>query len=164
MSLRIDANLEYLAARLNIPETRMEEYTGKSVEEILKAEAAAGNQAAVQMAADMFTDVNQLIELFQLADPENKLAILSKMTSSQLEKLIPMLETSDLVEGLNFFTLLSLLDLMKDIPKEELLKTVFEMFSERQLIEYMPEKELDALFVSLEYFFSVLKLADHKEN
>ena len=25
-------------------------------------------------------------------------------------------------------------------------------------------KELDALFVSLEYFFSVLKLADHKEN
>ena len=145
MSIRIDTNLDYLAAKLNIPASRLEEYKDKSIEDILEAEAAAGNQAAVQMAADMFTDVEQLIELFQLADPENKLAILQQMTSSQLEKLIPMLETNDLVEGLNFFTQTGLLDLLKDIPKEELLKTVFQLFSEAQVIEYMPEKELDAL-------------------
>lgn len=145
MSIRIDTNLDYLAAKLNIPASRLEEYKDKSIEDILEAEAAAGNQAAVQMAADMFTDVEQLIELFQLADPQNKLAILQQMTSSQLEKLIPMLETNDLVEGLNFFTQTGLLDLLKDIPKEELLKTVFQLFSEAQVIEYMPEKELDAL-------------------
>ena len=34
---------------------------------------------------------------------------------------------------------------MKDIPKEELVKAVFEMFSQRQVIEFMPEKELDKL-------------------
>jgi hypothetical protein len=50
--------------------------TDAGLEEILEAEAAAGNQAAVKMAADMFTDVNMLIELFQLADPKNKLVIL----------------------------------------------------------------------------------------
>lgn len=148
MSIRINTDLDYLLIRLNIPPSRMEDYKDKSIEDILEAEAAAGNQAAIKLAADMFTDVNQLIELFQLADPENKLAILSSMTSSQLEKLIPMLETQDLVEGLQFFTQASLLDLLKDIPKEELLKTVFQLFSETQVIEYMPEKELDRLLTS----------------
>ena len=145
MPIRINTDLDYLIMRLNIPKSRMEEYQDKTIDEILDAEAAIGNQAAIKMAADMFTDVNSLIELFQLADPENKLAILNAMTPSQLEKLIPMLETKDLVQGLNFFTQASLLDMLKDIPKEELLKVVFQLFSESQVIEYMPEKELDKL-------------------
>lgn len=145
MSIKINTDLDYLLARLNIPPTRAEQYEDKTIEEILDSEAAAGNQAAIKMAADMFTDVNQLVELFQLADPDNKLAILSSMTESQLDKLIPMLETQDLLEGLNFFTQASLLDMLKDIPKEEMLKAVFQMFSESQIIEYMPEKELDKL-------------------
>ncbi len=143
MSISINTDLEYLKTRLNLSDAKMEIYQNKTVDEILKEEAAAGNQAAIQLAADMFTDVNQLIELFQLADPENKLAIMSEMTSSQLEKLVPMLETDDLVQGLNYFTQDSLMDLLKDIPKEELLKTVFEMFSQTQIIEYMPEEQLD---------------------
>ena len=148
MPIRINTDLEYLVMRLNIPSSRMEEYKDKTIEEILESEAAAGNQVAVKMAADMFTDCNQLIELFQLADPENKLAILTAMNSSQLEKLIPLLETNDLVQGLNFFTQSSLLDMLKDIPKEEMLKAVFQMFSEAQIIEFMPEKELDKLLTS----------------
>lgn len=145
MSIVINTDLEYLRNRLNIPESRMVAYESKSVDEILKAEAAAGNQEAIQMAADMFTDVNQLIELFQLAEPENKLVIIKQMNYSQLEKLVPMLEQDDLVQGLNYFTQDGLLDLLKDIPKEELLKTVFELFSQTQIIEYMPEKQLDNL-------------------
>lgn len=145
MSIVINTDLDYLKSRLNIPESRMAIYDEKTVDEILKAEAAAGNQEAIQLAADMFTDVNQLIELFRLADPQNKLVIMQAMTSSQLEKLVPMLEVDDLLQGFSFFTQDSLLDLMKDIPKEELVKAVFEMFSQRQVIEFMPEKELDKL-------------------
>lgn len=145
MSIKINTDLAYLQSRLNISDSKMEIYQNKTVDEILKAEAAAGNQAAIQLAADMFSDVNQLIELFQLADPQNKLTIMSEMTSSQLEKLVPMLETDDLLQGLQFFTQDSLLDLLKEIPKEELIKSVFQMFSETQVIEYMPEKELDKL-------------------
>lgn len=145
MSIVINTDLDYLRSRLNIPESRMAIYAEKTVDEILKAEAAAGNQEAIQLAADMFTDVNQLIELFRLADPQNKLVIMQAMTSSQLEKLVPMLEVDDLLQGFSFFTQDSLLDLMKDIPKEELVKAVFEMFSQRQVIEFMPEKELDKL-------------------
>ena len=58
-----------------------------------------------------------------------------------------MLESKDLVEGLQFFSQDALLNLLKDIPKEELLKTVFEMFSEVEVIQYMPEKELDKLLI-----------------
>ena len=134
--------------RLGISEAKMQIYADKSLEQILDAEAAQGNQAAIQMAADMFSDPNQLVELFQLADPENKLVIMQSMTSAQLEKLVPMLETDDLVEGLQFFTQDSLMDLLKEIPKEELVKTVFQMFSEQQIIENMPDKQLDKLLTS----------------
>ena len=133
MSIAISSTLEYLQSRLNIPDMKMQVYADKSLEEILGAEAAEGNQAAIQLAADMFSDPNILIELFQLADPENKLIILQSMTSSQLEKLIPMLETNDMLEGLQFFTQDGLMELLKDIPKEELVKTVFQMFSEEQI-------------------------------
>lgn len=150
MSIAISSTLEYLQARLNIPDMKMQVYADKSLEEILEAEAAEGNQAAIQLAADMFSDPNILIELFQLADPENKLIILQSMTSSQLEKLIPMLETKDMLEGLQFFTQDGLMELLKDIPKEELVKTVFQMFSEEQIIEYMPEKEIDKVLTGLD--------------
>lgn len=145
MSLVIQSTLEYLQSRLNISPAKMQVYADKTIEQILEAEAAEGNQAAIQLAADMFTDPSQLIELFQLADPRNKLVIMQSMTSTQLAKLVPMLEVDDLVQGLQFFTQDSLMDLLKEVPKEELVKTVFEMFSQRQVIEYMPEQELDKL-------------------
>ena len=150
MSIVINADLEYLKSKLNIPESRMATYQAKTVDEILKAEAAAGNQEAIKLAADMFTNVSQLIELFQLADPQNKLVIMQQMDSSQLEKLVPMLEQDDLLQGLHYFTQDNLLDLLKEIPKEELLKTVFELFSQTQIIEYMPEKELDGLLTNID--------------
>lgn len=148
MTIRIDASLEYLITRLNIPPHKVEEYKDKSVQEILEAEAAQGNQAAIQLAADLFTNVTSLIELFRLADPENKLVILNAMSDMQRKQLIPMLETDDLINGLNFFTQSSLLSMMKDIPKEEMLKAVFQMFSQSQIVEFMPEKELDRLLTS----------------
>ena len=99
MSIKIDTDLAYIQSKLNISDSKMEIYKDKTVEEILEAEAASGNQAAIQLAADMFTDSSILIELFQLADPQNKLTIMKEMTSSQLEKLVPMLEEDDLIQG-----------------------------------------------------------------
>ncbi len=150
MSISINTDIDYLCSRLNISTSKMEMYQGKTVEEIIEAEAAQGNQAAIQLAADMFTNVSQLIELFQLADPNNKLIIFNSMSSLQLEELIPMLETSDLIEGLNFFSQDKLLDLLSSIPKEELVKTVFQLFSDQQIILYMPEQELNKLLTNVD--------------
>ena len=72
------------------------------------------------------------------------------MTSQQLEKLLPMLEKDDLVQGLRYFTTDSLMKLLEKIPKEELVKTVFQLFSERQIIELMPEKQLDKLLTGVD--------------
>jgi hypothetical protein len=128
----------------------MVDYKDKSVKEIIEAEAAQGNQAAIQLAADMFTDPTSLIELFQLSDPNNKLIIMRQMTSSQLEKLLPMLEQDDLVQGLRYFTMDSLMDMLEKIPKEELVKTVFQLFSERQVIEMLPEQQLDKVLTGVD--------------
>ena len=49
MSIVINTDLEYLRTRLSIPESRMAVYESKTVVEILEAEAAAGNQKAIQM-------------------------------------------------------------------------------------------------------------------
>ena len=150
MSIVIESTLLYLQSRLGISDAKMQVYADKSVQEILQAEAAQGNQAAIQLAADMFTNPNQLIELFQLADPQNKLVIMNSMTSAQLEKLVPMLEINDMVQGLQFFSEDGLMNLLKDIPMEELVKTVFEMFSQQQVIELMPEKQLDKLLTGID--------------
>lgn len=143
MSLAIDTTLEYLRSKLGLSSAKMAEYSNMSIKEIIEAEAAQGNQAAIQLAADMFTDPNRLIELFQLFDPKNKLAIMKEMTGTQLEKLLPMLEKDDMVQGLRYFNFDTLIKLLTQIPKEELLKAVFELFSQRQIIELMPEKQLD---------------------
>ncbi len=150
MSITINADLEYIKSRLNISDAKMEVYQNKTVDEIIEAEAAQGNQEAIQLAADMFTSVNSLIELFRLSDENNKLVILKSMNSSQLDELVPMLETDDLVEGLRYFNQDKLLELIGDIPKEELIKVVFELFSQTQIIQFMPEKEIDKFLTSYE--------------
>ena len=150
MSLAIDTTLEYLRVKLGLNAAEMAKYENKSVKEILDAEAAQGNQAAIQLAADMFTNPTRLMELFQLSDPNNKLIIMKLMTNQQLEKLLPMLEQEDLVQGLRYFTTDSLMKLLEKIPKEELVKTVFQLFSERQIIELMPEKQLDKLLTGVD--------------
>ncbi len=150
MSLAIESTLEYLRVRLGLTASKLEEYSNKSIKDILEAESAQGNQAAIQLAADMFSNPTQLIELFQLADPNNKLIILKTMTSSQIEKLLPLLEQNDLVQGLRYFTIDGLMTMLQKIPKEELVKTVFQLFSERQIIEKMPESQLDKLLTGVD--------------
>lgn len=156
MSITISSDLQYLQSRLNISDTQMQVYQNKTVDEIIEAEAAQGNQAAIQLAADMFTNVDSLIDLFRLSDENNKLIILKSMSSSQLDELVPMLETNDLVAGLRYFNQDKLLELLKEIPKEELIKTVFEMFSETQIILYMPDSEIDKFLTSYEMDKSML--------
>ena len=150
MSLAIDSIQEYLRSKLGLSLAKIQEYKNKSIQDIIESEAAQGNQAAIQLAADMFTNPVILIELFRLSDPENKLIIMQQMTSFQLEKILPLLEKDDLVQGLRYFTMDSLLKMLERIPKEELLKTVFQLFSERQIIELMPEKQLDKVLTGVD--------------
>ena len=85
MSIVIDSDLTYLVNRLSISEVKIQEYySDMSAEEIIKAEASQGNQAAIELANELLNNVQLVIELFKLADPNNRYAILSEMTAQQL--------------------------------------------------------------------------------
>lgn len=126
----------------------VEMYSMMSVDDIVEAEAAQGNQAAVEYATELFTNVDTLVEIFKLADPNNKFLILSTMNAEKLQEFLPLMEENDILQGFYFFTEDKLLAMMKDLPPEQLVQTVFQMFSEEEVIQLMPNDELDKFLTS----------------
>lgn len=130
--------------RLNISQTKMrEQYASKSLEEIVEAEAEAGNQEAVEFAKELFKSPSMLVKIFKLADSENKLELLREMSSDQLQEFLPLMEEEDINQGLYFFDMNKLLKMLEEIPSEQLVNTVFQMFTEEAVINYLPEEELN---------------------
>ncbi len=146
--LVIDANLEYLQKVLNISPVKMQQYATMSVDEILEAEAAQGNQQAIELAHELTTNVNLVMELFDLADTNNKYLILREMSEQQLHVFLPEMEKEDMLQGLFFFTEDKLLKMLEELPPEQLVKTVFQMFSQEQIVQLMPEEQLDKFLTS----------------
>lgn len=144
MSIVIDTDLTLLMQRLNIPEAKMREcYANKSIKEIVEKEAEDGNQAAVAFARELFSTPGMLVKIFQLADPRNKLAFLKDMNSEQLYIFLPLMDEEDLNEGLKFFDMNKLMDMLEELPPEQLVQTVFQMFTPEEIMKYLPEEQLD---------------------
>lgn len=143
MSIVIDTNLAYLQTRLNLSAEKLELYQGKSIEDVLEAEIAAGNQLAIELANELLTNVDLLIEIFKLANPNNKFIILMNMNEQQLKEFLPLMEHNDLVQGLMYFTQDKLLNMLEEIPSEQLVQTVLQMFSEEEVIQLVPDEQLD---------------------
>lgn len=146
----IDTDLTTLMQKLNISPARMQEYSMMSVQDIVEAEAAQGNQQALKYARELFTNPDQLVKIFKLADPKNKLEILEEMTAQQLALFLPEMDETDLSQGLKYFTQDKLLNMLEHIPPEQLVMTVFEMFSQEEVIQYLPEEQLDKFLSSTE--------------
>jgi len=151
MSLIIDSNLEYIQRVLKIDPVKFQQaYANMSVEEILEAEAAQGNQQAIALAHELTTNVNLIMKLFDLADTNNKYMILREMTEQQLHVFLPEMEEKDMLQGLYFFTEDKLMKMLEELPPEQLVKTVFEMFSQEEIVRLMPEQQLDKFLTSTE--------------
>ena len=149
MSLIVDSNLEYLQSVLHISKVTFEEkYANKSIDEIVEAEAAQGNQEAIKLAQQLTTNVNLVMELFDLADTNNKYMILREMSAQQLQVFLPEMEEKDLLQGLFFFTEDKLMKMLEELPSEQLVKTVFEMFSKEEIVQLLPEEQLDKFLTS----------------
>lgn len=149
MSITIDTNMYLLFSMFNVSFKKIAgEYSGMSVEEIMKAEAKNGNAEAAKFDKAILSDPHKLIELFQLKDPGNKFAILRNMNEQDLEDLLPLLDPQDLIQGLNFFTKEKLLDMTGDLPKDQLVKFTLQMFSPEQLLQLMPEEQLNNVLTS----------------
>ena len=149
MSLVIDSNLQYLQNILHISQVTFEEkYANMSVDEIIEAEAAAGNQYAIELAQELTSNTRLVMELFDLADTQNKYMILRELTAQQLQVFLPEMEEKDLMQGLFFFTQDKLMKMLEDLPPEQLVNTVFEMFSRDEVVKFMPDEQLNKFLTS----------------
>ena len=144
----IDTDISLLVKILNITQAQLQQYGTMSVEEIVEAEAEKGNTKAVEYATELFTTPEKLVKIFKLSDPNNKLEILGEMTAQQLYLFLPEMEEADISQGLKFFTQDKLLAMLEKIPPEQIVNTVFEMFSKEEVIEYLPEEQLNKFLTS----------------
>lgn len=149
--ITLNTDIYLLCSLFNISRQKItNQYTGMTVEEIMQAEAAQGNSAAANFDSTILDDPVKLIQLFKLKDPSNKFAILSNMNEDDLKNILPLLSEEDLLIGLNYFTKDQLLKLSEALPKEQLLKLTFEMFSPEQLMQIMPEDQLNKILTSID--------------
>lgn len=149
--ITLNTDIYLICSMFNVSRKKLaDEYSGMSIEEIMQTEAQQGNTAAANFDKAVLSNPIKLIELFQLNSPENKYAILSNMSEHDLEELLPLLDKSDLVAGLNFFTKDKLLAMTQELPIEQLINMTFQMFSPEQIIQLMPEEQLNKLLSSPE--------------
>ena len=149
MSISIDANIYLLCSMFNINYRKISnEYSGMSIDEIMEAEAEQGNTAAKSYDKTILNDPIKLIELMQLNDPNNKYAILSNLNEEDLDSLLPQLKENDLIQGLNYFTKEKLLNLVEDLPKDQLVNYTLQMFSPEHLMMLMPDEEINKVLTS----------------
>ncbi len=147
MSLVIDANMKLFAERMNITSSRMiQDYGLKTVDEIIEAEAAQGNSQAVKYAQEMYNSPAKLIKIFKLTDVENKFVLLHNMNSETREKILPMLDSEDLVMGLYFFTQDKLLDMLQNVDIEELVNVVLGAFPLQDIVMMFKDEDLAQFF------------------
>ena len=147
MSLVIDANMKLFAERMNITSSRMiQDYGLKSVDEIIEAEAAQGNSQAVKFAQEMYNSPAKLIKIFKLTDVENKFVLLHNMNAETREKILPMLDSDDLVMGLYFFTQDKLLEMLEGVDIEELVRVVLGAFPLADIVSMFTEDDLAQFF------------------
>ena len=150
MSITLDTNLYLLKDKLNISTSRLVEYTSKTVEEIVEAEAEQGNVQAANYGSELFSDANLLVKMFKLADVNNKYRIFSQMSSEQLQEMLPLLEKDDLTIGLNYFTQEKLMSLLECLPREQLASTALELYQPEDLLKLIPDKQLTKFLTSEE--------------
>lgn len=94
-------------------------------------------------------DYEQLIKDLKINLPANRFAILLMLPPSELFQLLELLDKDKLLNGLRFFTKEKLMRFVGQLPKRDLLKMLFFMFTDRdQLIENLPLKEIHRFLTS----------------
>ena len=147
MPVVLDTNMKLFAERMHITSSRMiQDYGLKTVDEIIEAEAAQGNTHAINYAREMYNSPAKLMKIFKLTDVENKFVILHNMDDRTRQMVLPLLDQEDLVMGLYFFTQDKLLEMLKEVDIEELVRVVLGAFALEDIVMLFTEDDLAAFF------------------
>ncbi len=140
--IELNVDFSLLHKYFGISISSISKYANKDIEEIMELEAANGNEKAKQY-EKILSNPDKLLEIFKLANVENKYIILQNMSEGDLDKLLPYLTSEQLAMGLNFFTNEKLMTLVNELPKEELVAMVFEKFSLPDVLNLMQDDSMN---------------------
>lgn len=140
IELNVDFSLLY--KYFGIAPSSLIQYGSKDIEEIMKLEAANGNEKAKEYQR-ILSDPDKLLEIFKLANVENRYIILQNMSEDDLDKILPYLTQEQLALGLNFFTDEKIMTLVQALPQEELVVMIFENFAIEDVLEFMEDDAMD---------------------
>ena len=148
-SIAIDTNMYLIKNKLSITSERMANYANKTVDEIIEAEKAQGNTKAAELEKQLQSDPQTLIKTYQLDNPGNKFNILQQVPEQKRPEMLELLEDDDLRMGLNFFSQEQLLKLVEDYaPIEEVVNAALISFPLQEVMEMMPDKQLNNFIVN----------------
>jgi len=148
--ISLDLDISYLASRYHIASSNIQLYKKKNmtIEQIMEAEAAKGNNKAAEMMLELTSNPDALAHLLQLVNPINRYLILMHMNKQDILMIIPFLEPEEMVLGLSIFNQDVLLDLMMKIEPEALSKVVLSKMEPDKFLKIIPEKFLDQFLTS----------------
>lgn len=142
LQLQVDFGL--LNKIFDIPYSRIVQYADKDFKEIMELEAQQGNKKAEDY-EEILSNPDKILEIFKLANVENKLLILQNMSEGDLDNLLPYLKHEQLTVGLNFFTEEKLLKMCEELPKDVLVAMVFEKFDTVDVLSMMDESAMNKI-------------------
>ena len=140
IQLQVDFTL--LNKFFGVSPAKATQYANKDFKEIMELEAQQGNKKAAEY-QEILSNPDKILDIFKLANVENKFIILQNMSEGDLDELLPFLDQKHLVKGLNFFTEEKLIAMCKELPMEELLVMVFEKFQMMDILTFMDENSMN---------------------
>lgn len=143
--IQLNLDLNYFTQYFEITTQRLNEYSSKSIEEIMELELEQGNDYAALISSAM-QNPQKLAKLLQLMDPKNRYLIIRNLSENDLEKLIPYLEQDDLLWGLRYFRVDKIIEMLNKLPTEELMSVVLQRFTLKDIFLLMPTEEMDKFF------------------
>ena len=147
--IQLNLDLTYLTRYFEITTQRLNEYSSKSIEEVMELEELQGNQAASLISSAM-QNPRKLAKILQLVDPQNRYLIISNLSENDLQKLLPYLEQEDLLWGLKYFRVDKIIEMLNKLPTEQLLSVVLQRFTLKDIFLLMPQEDVDKFFENQE--------------
>jgi Mg/Co/Ni transporter MgtE len=115
--IELNIDLSYLAKYFEIGSQRIQQYSTKSIDELMQAEAEDGNKKAAGF-EDFLKDPEKVAELFRLTDANNRFLIIQNLSEDDLAELLQYLNNEDLIWGLKYFHRISWLNLCRNCRKK----------------------------------------------
>ena len=147
--IQLNLDLNYLTQYFEITTQRLNEYSAKSIDEVMELEEQEGNQAASLIASAM-QNPDKLAKLLQLIDPKNRYLIIRNLSENDLSKLLPYLEQQDLLWGLKYFRVDKIIEMLNKLPTEELMSVVLQRFTLKDIFLLMPQEDINKFFENQE--------------